>query len=94
MLGVDGARVRSAALWMPRSQPHAAASAARPQWYARAYPGTSVWYTATTGSRSRRAARLPCAPRKNGLARWTSSARCPSRARRTAGEARPSRTLR
>ena len=94
MLALDGARVRSAALWMPRSQRHAAASAARPQWYARAYPGTSVWYTATTGSRSRRAARLPSAPRKNGLARWTSSARCPSSARRMAGEARPSRTLR
>jgi hypothetical protein len=35
-LAVDGARVRSAALWMPRSQRQALASATRPQWYARA----------------------------------------------------------
>src|SRR5256885_12154667 len=53
----------------------------------------SVWYTATCGRRSRCATALPRAPRKNGLARCTTSAPCPTSAsvRRRLGS--PSRKL-
>ena len=87
-LAVDGASVRSAALWIRRTQPQAAASPSGPVRYTRAYPGMSVWYTASVGSGARPA------PRMNGLARWTSSARWRATAERSGGPGMATRKLR
>ena len=59
-------------LWMWRVHSQAAAASGA-RWYLVAKPATSVWYSATAGMRSCRAAKAPAAPRTKGLARWMMS---------------------